>query len=286
MSSSTIWSDFLGEPFSLAYLNARGIRTRYLEAGSGPAVILLHGRGGHLESWIHNIIPLSRRFQVFALDMVGHGFSGKPEMEYSITAYASHAEAFVEALGLRSASFVGQSLGGWVAAWVAICRPELVEKLVLVNNNGFRPISPEVVAKIRQSSMVAIEHPTLESMQARLKPLVLNQSLITEELVRIRMGIYCQPEMKRIMSSVVGAELEPDRQKQFELTPERLRRIVAPTLVIWTEHDPLCAWTEAEAHRRNLPQSEFHVLRDCAHWPQFERAEEFNRLITEFLARR
>ncbi len=284
--SNTIWCDFLGEPFRSAYLEAGGVRTRYLEAGDGPAVILLHGRGGHLENWIKNVVPLSRRFHVFALDMVGHGFSGKPEIEYTISAYASHVEAFLKAQGVASASLVGQSLGGWVAAWLAYSSPALVKKLVLVNSNGFRPIPPEVVRKIRESSMAAVENVSVESIVARLKPLFLDQRLISDELVRIRMEIYRQPEMKRIMKSVMGAELEPERQKEFELTPERLRRIAAPTLVTWSTHDPLCSWEEADRYRRNISQSEFHLLRDCAHWPQYERAEEFNGVVMEFLARR
>jgi len=281
----TIWCELVGEPFSAAYADAGGIQTRYVEAGSGRAVILLHGRGGHLENWSKNIIPLSRRFHVVALDMVGHGFSDKPQMDYTISAYASHVGAFLSALSLRSASIVGQSLGGWVAAWLAICRPELVQKLVLVNCNGFRPIPADIVKKIRESSMAAVEHHSMESMRARLRPLVLDQNLITEELVGIRLEIYRQPEMKRIMNCVMGAELEPGRQKEFELTPERLSKITAPTLITWTTHDPLCPWEEADRHRRYIPRSEFCLLRDCAHWPQYERAEEFNRVVTEFLLR-
>jgi 2-hydroxy-6-oxonona-2,4-dienedioate hydrolase len=283
--SGTIWADFLGEPFSLAYHDAQGVRTRYVEAGEGPAVILLHGRGGHLENWIRNIIPLSRRFHVFALDMVGHGFSAKPEMKYTIARYASHIQAFMKGKGMRRASLIGQSLGGWVAGWMAHSCPELVEKLVLVNTNGFRPIPPEIVRKIREGSMAAVENVSRESMIARLRPLMLDPNMISDELVSVRMAIYRQPEMKRVMSCVMGAELEPERQKEFELTPERLHHITAPTLVTWTTHDALCSAEEADARRREIPLSEFHLLRDCAHWPQFEQAEEFNRVVTEFLSR-
>ena len=282
--SASIWCDLLGEPFVSAYHDVDGLRTRVMEAGGGNPIILLHGRGGHLENWIKNIIPLSRRFHVIALDMLGHGYSAKPEMDYTISRYAAHVEAFVRARGLKRVSLVGQSLGGWVAAWLAQQKPELVEKLVLVNNNGFRPIPPEMVGKIRQGSMAAVENLTFESMYARLKPLMLDQSLITEELTRMRLKIYGQPEMKRIMNIVMGAELEPERQKEFELTPERLSRIAAPTLVVWTTHDPLCSWEVADKHRQNLPRSQFHLIHDCAHWPQFEQAEEFNNVVSGFLA--
>ena len=281
----SIWLDFLGERFSLAYYNAGGVRTRCLEAGSGPPLILLHGRSGHLENWIKNVMPLSRSCHVFAIDMLGHGFTAKPPLEYTIGDFASHLEAFIGTLGLKRVSLAGQSLGGWVAGWLAYKKPELVEKLVLVNTNGFKPILPESVSKIRQISLAAFDNLTLEGMIARLKPLVLDPSIINEEIARIRLKIYRQPEMRRVTEMVVGPELEPERQRQFELTPERLSRITAPTLVTWTTHEPLCSWEDADQIRRNLPHSSFHLLRECGHWPQFEQAEELNRVVSEFLAK-
>src|ERR1019366_4395245 len=150
-----------------------------------------------------------------------------------------------------------QALGGWVAGWLAFDKPELVAKLVLTNTNGFKPIPPETASKIRQISLAAFDNLTLEGMVARLKPLVLDPSLINEEIARIRLNIYQQPELKRVTDMLVGPELEPERQKQFELTPERLSRITAPTLVTWTTHEPLCSWEDADRIRQNLPHSRF-----------------------------
>lgn len=280
----TIWCELLGEPFSLAYQDVGGIRTRYLEAGAGAPLILLHGRSGHLENWIKNIVPLSRSYHVFAIDMLGHGFTDKPHVEYTIRDFASHVEAFIRTFGLKRVSLAGQSLGGWVAGWLAFDKPELVAKLVLTNTNGFKPIPPEAASKIRQISLAAFDNLTLEGMVARLKPLVLDPSLINEEIARIRLNIYQQPELKRVTHMLVGPELEPERQKQFELTPERLSRITAPTLVTWTTHEPLCSWEDADRIRQNLPHSRFYLMQDCGHWPQFEKAQEFNQVVTEFLA--
>ena len=90
------------------------------------------------------------------------------------------AQAFMKGKGMRRASLIGQSLGGWVAGWMAHSCPELVEKLVLVNTNGFRPIPPEIVRKIREGSMAAVENLSRESMIARLRPLVLDPKMISD----------------------------------------------------------------------------------------------------------
>src|SRR5689334_8057513 len=96
---NTIWCEHLGEPFTSGYLDAGGIRTRYVEAGDGPIVILLHGRGGHLENWTRNLAPLAKHFRVIAIDMMGHGFSAKPEADYAISGYASHVQAVLNTIG-------------------------------------------------------------------------------------------------------------------------------------------------------------------------------------------
>lgn len=280
---ATLWTELLGEPFAIAYTNVDGVRTRTIEAGSGPALLLLHGRGGHLESWSRNLVPLSRRFRVVALDMLGHGYTAKPSVEYTIGNYAAHVLAFLRARRLDRVSIIGQSLGGWVAAWMALEEPQRIEKLVLVNTNGFCLIPAEIVEKIRQSSRAAVESPTPDSVRRRFQPLFLDASLITEELVRIRLDIYRQAEMKSAMDKIVGSELEPENQRRFELTPDLLRRITAPTCVLWSTHDPLLPWQEAQRYQKALPESRFRLLEGCAHWPQYENPQEFNRLVSEFL---
>ena len=280
---TTLWTELLGEPFAVTYTDVDGVRTRTLEAGSGPEVLLLHGRGGHLENWSRNIVPLSRRFRVVALDMLGHGYTAKPSVEYTIGNYAAHVLAFLRARRLDRVSIIGQSLGGWVAAWLAQEEPQRIEKLVLLNTNGFCVIPPEIVEKIRQSSRAAVESPTPDSVRRRFQPLFLDASLIPEELVRIRLDIYRQAEMKDAMERIVGSELEPANQRKFELTPELLRGITASTFVMWSRHDPLLPWQEAQRYQKALPNSRFHLLEGCAHWPQYENPQEFNRVVSEFL---
>src|SRR5215210_513168 len=97
----SFWLQTLGG--EVRYYDAAGVRTRCLEAGSGPPLVLLHGTGGHAESWIRNVLPLAAQFHVYAIDMVGHGFTDKPALGYTPRDYAAHVVAFLDAVGVAKA---------------------------------------------------------------------------------------------------------------------------------------------------------------------------------------
>src|SRR6185503_5991984 len=128
-----LWTDLAKGEFSIGYVDVNGIRTRCLSAGSGGdyPLILLHGSGGHLEAYQRNILPHAEHMRVFAIDMLGHGFTDKPDHDYEIDHYVDHVMAFCDTLGLAKVFISGESLGGWVAARLAIRFPERVVKLVL-----------------------------------------------------------------------------------------------------------------------------------------------------------
>ena len=102
----TIWTDLADLEFKLYYLDANGIKTRVLEAGSGEPLILLHGTGGHIEAYARNIKSLSEKFRVICIDMVGHGYTDKPNRQYGIDYYSDHLLGVIQALDLiKSVSF-------------------------------------------------------------------------------------------------------------------------------------------------------------------------------------
>src|SRR5690606_33006801 len=113
------------------FVDAGGVRTRVVEAGDGPPLVLLHGTGGHVEAYARNVAPLARRFRVIVPDMVGHGYTAAPPRPYTLDTYAEHLDALLDALGVERATLSGESLGGWVAAWYARLRPARVDRLVL-----------------------------------------------------------------------------------------------------------------------------------------------------------
>lgn len=286
---STFWVEMLGG--EVRYYDAGGMRTRCLEAGSGPPLVLLHGTGGHAESWIRNVVPLGAHFHVYAIDMVGHGFTDKPlTLAYTPRDYAAHVCAFLDAVGVRRAHINGESLGGWVALWLALDHPERVDRLVLNTAAGLKlseaqAIVPPARAEMARLTREAIENPTPATVRRRLEWLVKDPAQITDELVATRLRIYQAPETRAVMPRILeGAALGGAGQGHPQaITPEHLRRIPHPTLVLWTSDNPGTTWQEAEGAAALLPQGRFHLLTGCAHWPQYERAGEYNQIVTRFL---
>lgn len=279
-----LWPELADGQFRLGYIDAGAVRTRCLEAGDGEeAIVLLHGTGGHLEAYMRNILPLAERYRVFAIDMVGHGFSDKPDHDYEIAHYARHLADFMDAVGIERAHLSGESLGGWVAARFAMDHPERVDRLVL-NTAGGLVADPAVMERIRELSLQAVREATRDSVRKRLEWLMHDPAAVTEDLVEMRYRIYTQPGFLRAMEHILCLqEMEIRRRNMFD--DDDLRRISSPTLVIWTSHDPTGAVEVGQKFADLIPDAELVVMQDCGHWPQFEDAQRFNRLVLDFLAR-
>jgi 2-hydroxy-6-oxonona-2,4-dienedioate hydrolase len=278
---ATVWVELLGLSFAQTYYHAAGVCTRCLEAGQGEALILLHGTGGHAETYVRNLAAHAPYFRTLAIDMIGHGFTDKPNRPYTIPVYVQHVLDFMDAAGIEKAHFSGESLGGWVAAWLASEHPQRVGKLVL-NTAGGLIADPQVMERIRTLSRAAVDNPAREAVRKRLEFLMYDPATVTDELVEIRYRVYTQPEMRQAMENILCLQ-EMETRKQNLFTPEQLRRITAPTLVVWTTHDPTAPPEVGRRFCEYIPNSRFHVMEHCGHWPQFESAEEFNRLHLEFL---
>src|SRR5580700_4988889 len=152
-----LWTDLAQGDFTLGFIDVKGIRTRCLAAGhaGGTPLILLHGSGGHLEAYQRNILPHAAHMRVFAIDMLGHGFTDKPDHDYDIDHYVDHLLAFCDTIHAPRILVSGESLGGWVAARLAIRHPERVEKLVL-NTAGGLSANPAVMERLWTLSMNAV----------------------------------------------------------------------------------------------------------------------------------
>ena len=136
---SSVWADLRGVSFKQHYIDAGGIRTRCIESGdpSKPLVLALHGVGGHAEAYSRNFGPHADHFWFVAIDMLGHGWTDKPAIDYQVKDYADHVLAVLKTLGRDKAMISGESLGGWVATYLAVHRPAVVEKLVLNTAGGW-----------------------------------------------------------------------------------------------------------------------------------------------------
>jgi 2-hydroxy-6-oxonona-2,4-dienedioate hydrolase len=281
----SLWGELTGVPFTQRYVCAGELRTRLIEAGdrSLPHLVLLHGTGGHAESFLRNLRGLSANFHVVAYDMVGHGWTDAPDCPYTLDVYASHLDDLLDALEIERCHLSGESLGGWVAAWYAAHRGARLERLVLAVP-GNVTAKPETMAKLRDSTRKAVVEASPETVRARLEWLFApgNRDLVPEELVDVRLAIYSRAGAAAAIENVLVLQ-DPKVRSRYTWTPEWCGRIQVPTLIMWTEHDPTGPVEEGQLLHGWIPGSELVVMSAAGHWPQWERPEEFERLHREFL---
>ncbi|AMS45526.1 alpha/beta fold hydrolase [Aminobacter aminovorans] len=279
----SVWSDLRGVAFSQDYIDAGGVKTRTISSGSPdkPLLLLLHGTGGHAEAFSRNFGPHGSEFWTVAIDMIGHGWTDKPNQAYEVRDYAKHILDVLAALGRKTAHISGESLGGWVAAYLAIHHPGVVDRLVL-NTAGGWTMHLDVMERIRRLSTEAANDPTPERIRARLEFLMHDKSLVTDDLVETRRAIYAQPGFPEIMQRILCLQ-EPDTRRANLITREQFESIQAPTLVLWTSHDPTATPEEGKQIADMIPGAKYVVMNGCGHWPQYENATEFNALHIDFL---
>ncbi|WP_064076278.1 alpha/beta fold hydrolase [Prescottella equi] len=280
----TIWNELAGIDFAVKTVDAAGIPTRSLQAGSGDeAVVFLHGTSGHLEAFARNIAVHAAHYECHAIDMLGHGYTGKPDYAYEIPRYVEHLVNYLDAVGLDKVHLVGESLGGWVAAHLASEQPERVLSLQLLAAGG-TVANPEIMERIRTSTTKAVQSDDVELTRARLRLLMHDPVDATEELVEARHRIYHQPDFVANIYNLLSLQDMETRQRNL-LRPDRLARIQAPTLVVWGHENPFGDVPEAKKMAEDIPGAQLQLYPECGHWPQHEQAALYNPLSLEFLAK-
>lgn len=279
----SVWSDLQGVEFSQGYVTAAGIRTRYLHSGSPdkPGLLFLHGTGGHAEAYVRNLGPHGAHFNSWAIDLLGHGYTDKPDYDYEIARYIEHILGFMDAVGMKTASLSGESLGGWIAGAFAVAHPDRVDRLVL-NTAGAEKVSPRALEALRQTTLDAVLDPNWERVRSRLEWLMYDKSDVHDDLVASRQRIYRRPDMQAGIHHLLCLHTIEARMKHA-VKREGWASIEAPTLVLWTDHDPTSTVEVGEELAAAIPGARFAVMTDCGHWPQFEDADTFNRLHIDFL---
>jgi pimeloyl-ACP methyl ester carboxylesterase len=274
-----------GEWIARAGLQARelevdGLRVRYVRAGSGTPVVLLHGLASSIYTWKDVMPVLAARHDVVALDLPGFGASSIPP-EPSIPLYVKVVTGAMDRLGLARAALVGNSLGGAIAVAVAAAHPDRVDALVLVDAAGynFRPQDRPFVLRVP----TWVPEPLAESMPVRpmvklgLRQVFHDDSKITPE----RLAEYVAPMRRPGASRYARRLLAGADSWGF---PEVIRTVRARTLVLWGRYDAWIPLADAWRFGADIPGSPVRVL-EAGHMPQEEKPEETAAAIVDFLAR-
>ncbi|BBG02583.1 MULTISPECIES: alpha/beta fold hydrolase [Pseudonocardia] len=283
----TVWLDLLDVGFEQRFYDVGGIRTRCIEAGEGPPIVFLHGGGGHAETWVRNLGPHSPHRRCYAIDMLGHGHTDAPaDAGYTTDEVIDHVVRFLDIAGIDRADFCGESFGGRVSAWMAIRHPDRVGKLVL-NTSGGLPATGDRhqvdVQDLLARTTASLEAGTEEAVRSRMEWLFADPGRVPDEFIAIRQAIYRRPGIKNSLTTLFSRLFDPADAKRYWLTPERLAGIDAPALVIWSDHNPIHSWQDAREGFSHIPDVRFHLVKDAAHWPQWEQPDEYNTVQVDFL---
>lgn len=264
-----------------------GLKLHYHEAGSGDAVVLLHGGGpgaSALSNFGRNIPVFASDFHVIAPDQPGFGQSDKPTDHPQYFTHSADALAgLLDHLGIARAHLIGNSLGGGTAVRFALRYPDRAGRLVLMAPGGlglnvFAPDPTEGVSRLARFGGA----PTREHIAAFLRTLVHDKSMITDELVDERYAAASTPESLAAMAALGASFARPEDYEDGMLWREahRLRQRV---LLIWGREDRVNPLDGALVALKVIPRAQLHVFGRCGHWAQVERFAEFNRLALAFL---
>lgn len=258
------------------------IRTHFLEAGSGPDLVLLHGGeyGASAEiTWRANIDALAKTFHVIAPDILGWGETDKL---YSFSDPAGlrirHLQRFFESLDIGPAYFVGNSAGGGVILRAVVRRPMPFQVLKMVTICGNASV-------FKTTSQTDLENysPSLENMKKIVALLYHDPKWQSEENVRERYESSIIPGAWETLSAARLRSPAHQIRSTLEEFIKQLSVLQIPLLIMSCEHDPLNQPDWDVNFQKIVPGSKIHRFKHSAHEPQIEETEEFNRVLTDFL---
>lgn len=263
-------------------IDADGIATNYHDMGEGDAtpVLLLHGSGPGVTAWANwrfNLPVLAQSRRVVAPDMVGFGYTERPEgVQYNLDNWVQHGIDFLNALGLHQVDVVGNSYGGALALAIAIRHPDRVRRLVLMGAAGVDfELTPGLDAVWGYT-------PSLEHMRELIKTFAFNQNLVSDELAELRYRASVRPGYQEAFSAMFPAP----RQRWVDalVSPEAaIRAVQQETLIIHGRDDVIVPPVTSEKLFKHIDRAQLHVFGRCGHWTQIEHADRFNTLVANFL---
>ena len=270
-------------------ITVNGTNLHYHEVGQGPALLLLHGSGPGVTAWANfseNLEFFSKNHRCIALDLPGYGKSA-PISPAGMPDYAKICVAFLQALGISQAHVVGNSMGGIVGSHMAANAPQAVASLTTIGGIGLNIFNPFPAEGLNLLTAFA-QDPTMERLEAWLRSMVYDQSIITPALLESRYKQALEPvtlaSTRAIYSPQAISAIAKMRQGESGIAGlAYLGRIQAPTLLVWGRDDRVSPLDSCLIPMRLIPNCELHTFPNCGHWAMIERKKEFEILVQGFI---
>src|SRR5258708_449823 len=267
---------------SSKFVNGQKGCIHFQEVGRGDPVVLIHGGGAGAfgySNYRKNIGPLSERNRVIVMDLPGFGKSApRPAPDGIFKLMSAALGELLDHLGIKKASLVGNSIGGATSLRFTLDFPERVDKLILMGSAGSLPIHTVMPNEgaFRLLGFYRGEGPTIEKLKALIDVLIYDPSGITPQLLQERFESATEP-------SVVANPPLHLMGPMDQLWREPLDQVKQPTLLIWGREDRVVPMDAAFILQKQIPNADLVVFSKCGHWAQWEKAETFNRIVSDFL---
>ena len=259
----------------------------YVDIGEGPALVLVHGLGASWQSWLENIPELARDHRVVAMDLPGFGYSEMPREEISIEYYANWTCRLLDALAVESAAVVGNSMGGFIGAELAIRQPDRVQRLAVV--------SPAIFWQHRRRAQPLLRLTRLTDAMAARALTRATDDIATRRRLRNWALASAGFRYPQLIAPELAHEMVRSARRTDGFLPalealgdypleEELPKIGCPTLIVWGAHDTLVPVKDAARLEELIPDARREVFERTGHVAMLERPQRFNRLLREFLA--
>lgn len=254
--------------------------TNYHDIGSGEPVLLLHGSGPGVSAWANwrlSIQSLQGDFRLLAPDLAGFGFTQVPAgIDYSRALWLEQLVDFLDAMDVQKVNVIGNSFGGSMALALAIHHPERVNKLILMGSVG---VPFELTAGL---DAVWGYEPAQENMRAIMRIFAYDQTLVGDDLVRMRYEASKRPGVQEAYSAMFPAP----RQRWVDAMAHgeaEIRGIAHKTLLVHGRDDQVIPLSTSLTLQHWIDDSQLHIFGRCGHWTQIEHAAAFCQLVTNFL---
>lgn len=262
-------------------VDVNGIGTNYIVAGEGEPLILIHGSGPGVTAYANwrGVIPeFAKSFRCYAPDTLGFGYTDFPaEIQgFDMDRWIAHLTGFMDALGIESAHFIGNSYGGALTLALAARHPERVRRAVLMGAAG---VPFEVTDGLKK---VWGYEPSVDAMRDLMNTFAFDSSLVKEEIVRSRFEASVRPGAQEAFSSLFP---EP-RQRWLDAlatSDADLAALPHAMMAIHGREDVIVPFEVSLRFSQLIPNCELHIFGQCGHWTQIEKRERFVELVTPFL---
>jgi len=273
----------LTEEGTSKFIKAGDLKLHYHEAGSGPALIMVHGGGPGAGGWSNyrrNVDHFAQHYRVILPDLPGFAKSDKPAVEGGLLTFMARAiKGLMDALDIHRAHFVGNSLGGATTMKFALDYPDRIQRIVLMGAPALALFTPQPSEGIKHlMGYYAPPGPSMEKLRNFLNVMVYDGSQLTDQLIKERYEASIQPDL------VANPILSPRSRAVLEPVWKDVGNIKHKTLIVWGRDDRTVTLDHSFFLLNQLENVRLHVFSKCGHWAQWEKAAEFNRLVSDFLS--